>query len=241
MNFEDIDWTKLPEKPDLIVCRHTLEHIVDPVAVVKKLMNLASDDAIFIFEIPGFDELIERCRFDQVFHQHVHYFSLASFLKMLEVVSGKYLMHRYNFHDWGAMAVAFTKGNSIESLDVRYWSIHDIIGKYAIFQSHLQNVGKLLKTKFRAPIYGYGAAQMLPVLGYHMNTDFSELVAIIDDDDSKDGIGYWNLPVKVVSQKKIGNLADTIVVITAIDNVKPIMTKLLANRPLQILNLLPSI
>ena len=29
---------------------------------------------------------------------------------------------------------------------------------------------------------------MLPVLGYHMGTDFSELKAVLDDDASKDGI-----------------------------------------------------
>lgn len=72
---------------------------------------------------------------------------------------------------------------------------------------------------------------MLPVIGYHMGTDFSELTAIIDDDESKDGIGYWNLPVKVISSRKIDHLLDATVLITAIDNVQPIMTKLLAQRP----------
>jgi hypothetical protein len=76
---------------------------------------------------------------------------------------------------------------------------------------------------------------MLPVIGYHMNTDFSELIAIIDDDDSKDGIGYWNLPVKVISARKVETLENSTVLITAIDNVKPIMMKLLAQRPKHIL------
>jgi hypothetical protein len=95
--------------------------------------------------------------------------------------------------------------------------------------------GKLLKSSLTSNIYGYGAAQMLPVIGYHMHTDFSELVAVIDDDESKDGIGYWNLPVKIISGKKVSDLDNSTVLITAIDNVKPIMTKLLVNRPRQII------
>ena len=235
MNFEDVDLTQFPEKPDLIVCRHTLEHIINPTEVVKALIDVAADDAMFIFEIPGLDGLIQRYRFDQVFHQHAQYFSLASFLRMLEVVGGRHLMHRYNFHDWGAMAIAFTKGSVAENLEAKRWSIQDIADRYEIFQIQMQTAGKLLKANSSELTYGYGAAQMLPVIGYHMKTDFSELVAIIDDDDSKDGIGYWNLPVKVISGKKVGKLDDSLVLITAIDNVKPIMTKLLSNRPRQIL------
>ena len=47
------------------------------------------------------------------------------------------------------------------------------------------------------------------------------LISVIDDDESKDGIGYCNLPVKVISGKKVGKLQDSLVLITAIDNVKP--------------------
>jgi SAM-dependent methyltransferase len=235
MNFEDVDLSQFPEKPDLIVCRHTLEHIVNPVEVVKSLINIAAEDATFIFEVPGFDGLIQRYRFDQVFHQHAQYFSLTSFLKMLAVAGGRHLLHRYNFHDWGAMAVAFTKGTVAEILGVKHWSIQDITDRYEIFQMQMQMVGRLLKENSNETFYGYGAAQMLPVIGYHMNTDFSELVAVIDDDVSKDGVGYWNLPVKVISGNKVQNLEDSTVLITAIDNVTPIMAKLLAHRPRRIM------
>ena len=236
MNFEDVNLNQLPEKPDLIVCRHTLEHITNPVSVVKALMNIASDNAIFIFEVPGFDGLIQRFRFDQIFHQHAQYFTLSSFLKLLEVVGANPLLHRFNFHDWGAMAVAFTKGDFKSQRDVKLWSSDEIISRYFLFKNQMRITGDLLAYHSKMPLYGYGAAQMLPVIGYHLGTDFSELIAIIDDDESKDGLGYWNLPVKVISSKKIDNLFDATVLITALDNVKPIMIKLLTQRPRHILS-----
>jgi SAM-dependent methyltransferase len=234
-NFEDVNLTNLPAKPDLIVCRHTLEHIVDPLRVVQALMNIAADDALFVFEVPGFDGLIERFRFDQVFHQHAQYFTLASFLKLLEIVSGRHLLHRFNFHDWSAMAVAFVKGTVSSPTDVKLWAASEISKRYALFQKQIHAAGDVLNSYATSPLYGYGAAQMLPVLGYHMKTDFGNLIAILDDDESKDGIGYWNLPVKVLSCSKVENLREATVVITALDNVQPIMQKLLAIRPRHII------
>ena len=235
MNFEDVDLDLLPQKPDLIVCRHTLEHIFEPVKVLQLLMKIASDDAVFIFEVPGFDGLIERIRFDQVFHQHAQYFSLASFLAMLNIVDGKYMFHRTNFHDWGAMAIAFQKQGVSQATQEIHWSSADIVRRYSLFQDQMKASGNMLSLNPNSKIYGYGAAQMLPVIGYHMGTDFSELIAVIDDDEAKDGAGYWNLPVKILSSKKVDSLTDATVVITAIDNVKPIALKLLEHRPRHII------
>jgi SAM-dependent methyltransferase len=236
MNFEDVDLGALPTKPDLIVCRHTLEHIIDPRRVVKALMDIATDDALFVFEVPGFDGLIQRFRFDQVFHQHAQYFTFASFLKLLETVGGRHLLHRYNYHDWGAMAVAFVRGDSSTRTEAKLWSTNEIINRYRLFQRQMLTAGELLDVYSDVPLYGYGAAQMLPVLGYHMGTDFSELIAVLDDDKSKDGVGYWNLPVKVMSSSKATDFHKAAVLITAVDNVQPIMTKLLTQRPRHIIH-----
>ncbi len=111
-SIEEFAPTMLPEKPDLVVCRHTLEHIFEPREVLSLLMELAAPDALFIFEVPGFDGLISRFRFDQIFLQHLQYFSRASFLRLLQNVGANFLLRRENYHDWSAMAVAFTRSRS---------------------------------------------------------------------------------------------------------------------------------
>lgn len=232
-NIEDVPLSMLPTKPDLVVCRHTLEHISDPNAVLNLLMKAATPDALFVFEVPGFDGLISRYRFDQVFHQHLQYFSLSSFMRLLETVGADFLMHRENFHDWGAMAVAFTRsapGNVIGRYALRP-TLANITRRYELFRQQMAATSALLAELSGTRIYGYGAAQMLPVLGYHMGTDFRQLVAVLDDDPEKDGIGYWNLPVKVMPSSHAKDISEAAVLITAVDNVQPIMTKLLANRP----------
>lgn len=234
-NIEDIDLSKLPTKSDLIVCRHTLEHISDPRTILNMLVDASAPDALFIFEVPRFDSLIARSRFDQVFHQHLQYFSLASFIRLFESVGGHVLLHRDNYHDWGAMAVAFERSGRATSQNIQRPKMETIRGQYKLFKEQMAATSGTLEALNGSKIYGYGAAQMLPVLAYHMNTDFSQLAAILDDDSAKDGIGYWNLPVKVFPSAQIRDLSESSVLITAVDNVQPIMTKLLANRPRHII------
>jgi SAM-dependent methyltransferase len=236
-NIENIKLSTLPEKPDLVVCRHTLEHIFEPGAVLNLLLESAAPDALFIFEVPGFDGLISRLRFDQVFHQHLQYFSAASFLRLLKNVGARFLLRRENYHDWGAMAVAFTRTGSRGAPEdsVERPRLDGITKRYKMFKEQLAETSATLAALDGSKIYGYGAAQMLPVLAYHMNTDFSQLAAILDDDPAKDGIGYWNLPVKVIPSDRAHDISHSSVLITAVDNVQPIMTKLLACRPRHII------
>jgi SAM-dependent methyltransferase len=236
-NVEEVALKALPEKPDLVVCRHTLEHIYDPVKVLNLLFEAAAPDALFIFEVPGFDGLLGRYRFDQVFHQHLQYFSLASFMRLLQHVGATYFLHRENYHDWGAMAVAFTRSGSgvAGAPDAPRRDLSDIRRRYRLFRDQMHATRAMLDGLAGTRIYGYGAAQMLPVLGYHLGTDFSQLAAVLDDDPEKDGIGYWNLPVRIMSSGGVQDIAESSVLITAIDNVQPIMTRVLARRPRHIL------
>src|SRR5438067_242512 len=80
---EEVDLkSELPERPDLIIARHTIEHMARPAAVVEQLVEAAAPDALFLFEQPRLESLVRRLRFDQVFHQHYQYFSLSSIRRL---------------------------------------------------------------------------------------------------------------------------------------------------------------
>ena len=53
------------------------------------------------------------------------------------------------------------------------------------------------------PVYGYGASLMLATLGYHLQTDFSQLECVLDDDPERDGITYENIPIGVRHTEKL--------------------------------------
>jgi len=200
--------SELPEKPDLVVCRHTLEHIYDPIKVISKLMDSCHDDALYVFEVPCFDSLVNRIRFDQVFHEHLQYFSLSSWEKLLEKCGAELVDLSEDYHNWGAVAVAFRKKNRTSEFSMKPYekiSEKEIFRKIKIFKLQMENTADILGG-LKGKIYGYGAALMLPILAYHLKMDLSILTSILDDDESKDGWFYENLPLKIVQRSKISEI-----------------------------------
>jgi len=236
--IEEIDLEKVLEKPpDLILCRHTIEHISDPKSVLRKLIQFAAPNAIFIFETPNFDTLIDRGRFDQIFHQHLQYFSLRSFHYLFHELGVEFLGFKENYHDWGALLVVFRKSTPqiSQPIQVKY-DICLMKTYYKIFQEGLISFRRLVDaSKYRRQIFGYGAAEMLPVLAYHLETDLSFLTAILDDNSARDGWYYQNLPTPIWFADRVDDLSDSSVMLTAIDNAVPILLKLFQRRPKQIL------
>ncbi len=231
--IEEVDFkTDIWSRPDIIFCRHTIEHICNPRVTISKLMEFADKDTLFVFETPSFETLVERCRFDQVFHEHLQYFSPASFEHLVREQGGEIICQSENYHDWGAMIIAFRKCRPKKRKFKFGFSKNELEKRISIFREQMKNTASLLREFSGSRIYGYGAAMMLPVLGYHLNTNFSSLKAILDDDLSKDGKYYANLPVKIKHSSKLSSdeLRQANVLITAVDNAQAILPKLLSAR-----------
>lgn len=228
--------------PDLIISQHTMEHVQHPKDLLMKLVSEAGEKTIFLFEFPCFDLLLERIRFDQVFHQHLQYYSVRSFLGLLDHVNCELIDLKFNSSYWGSLLIAFQKSNKSkrprQDIDLdRFPKItkDEINARYGIFRKQMEATKFALDCSDRDMLYGYGAALMLPVLGYHLNTDFSGFKAILDDDPRKDGWGYINLPVKIQFPKNL-DFAELSICLTAMDNRRPILDKLFEKRPKNIIN-----
>ena len=188
---------------------------------------MCSSDLLFVFELPSLEPLVERLRFDQVFHQHLHYFSHASLLRLAQAASLRAVGQRLNYHDWGALWVAFERGEAAELPPPPFEPRH-LRRRRTRFALHMGAVGRIIEELAPGPVVGYGAGQMLPVLAYHLGSDLRQLQAVIDDDPAKDGWRYANLPLTI----RRGPVPDgAAVVITAVDNAAPILARLLAERP----------
>ncbi|WP_447968290.1 class I SAM-dependent methyltransferase [Nitrospira sp. M1] len=242
--LEDIDLEVLSEMaPDLVVCRHVLEHVSDPGEALRRVIHATGSDAIFFVEVPCLDALVMKYRFDQVFHQHLQYFSLHSLLKLVHQVGGEYLAHWMNYHHWGSVIVAFKKRMpGVDSVNHGHdimWSIGDIQDRYKTFQNQCGIAKEVLEGKGMNPRYGYGASPMLPTLAYHLQSDLSCLTAIIDDDASKDNWFYENLPVQIHTPSVVRDWEDATVLITAPEGVTSIMARCHQYQPKHVLYPLP--
>ena len=238
--IEEVDFDKeLSARPQLIFSVHNLEHISEPTEQLARLMEIAADDALFVVEVPDLDTMVHTMRFDKVFHQHIQYFSLASFLRAIDLLGAHYVGHTYDHHNsrnWsGSLIVAFRKGGGKrEAIAASPLEYRDIACQYAIFRRRMEDVAGQV-ARFDGPVWGYGAGQMVPSVAYHLRSDLSFLRGILDDNPQRAGMYYPYLAPAIQIPAMGTRFDNDVVMILALDSVRSIMNRLQPLNPRHII------
>lgn len=89
---------------DVITSWHVLEHLSNPVEMLKKLHSALSDDGIFIFEVPNTDSLGFKYGQDDWFHldspRHLMLYNKKSIEKLCELTGFKVVSVRSSYFDF---------------------------------------------------------------------------------------------------------------------------------------------
>ena len=152
--FENVDLQSLDDA--LIINSHFLEHIRDPRSLIEKILDKSTDKALFVFQFPILDALINECRFDQIYHHHLHYFSLYSFIYLLNELGCELVDTEVNLHYWGALLVAFRKSSKRNtSPDVGKIGSEKVLRNYDIFKKRMDVTNQYLQSLEEERLIGY--------------------------------------------------------------------------------------
>lgn len=133
------------------------------------------------------------------------------------------------------MVIAFKKAKSFQSEPVDLVQRAEWInGRLSTYQQQMVAASQLLK-QMPKKVYGYGASLMLATLGYHLKTNFNELECVLDDDQSKNGMTYENVPVVVKHPDMAAPPQDSCFIITSLENARPIYRRIQDFKPRRIL------
>lgn len=227
----------IDKQDNLVISSHTLEHIENPRKIIKKLFDESNEKTLFIFQFPCLESIINESRFCQIFHEHLHYFSLPSFLYLLNEVGGELIDYKINSdYPMESLLVAFKK-----SLDGKINHINKtldsekILEKYDLFCKNISSLKKYLYSLSGEKIYGYGASLLLPTLSYHLKSDFSFLECIFDDDKRKNETYFINLPVQIKNFEGNEDFKTSNIFITALNHLRPLLIKSLSLNPKRVI------
>ena len=185
----------------LILANNVFNHANDPVNFARGVCNLLDDDGIFVFELPYWGDTVNSGRFDQIYHEHVSYFTVKSSWHLL--ASAGMTMLDYDWVDYhgGSIRVVARKGTSQTQPHKIKTAIEQetaqglfTVERYQIMQQHMiQRRDTWLAEFYRirqepgAVIIGVGAAAKANTWMNWHRLDHTALHCVTDSSPHKQG------------------------------------------------------
>jgi SAM-dependent methyltransferase len=83
-NYEESATVKeLFGTPAMVVANNVFNHSNHPLSFARGVYNLLGDDGIFVYELPYWFSTVKTQKFDQIYHEHVSYFTVKSSFNLL--------------------------------------------------------------------------------------------------------------------------------------------------------------
>ncbi len=211
--LEDIDLVPFASLKKIVVSSHTIEHLENPADLVRKIAEVVSEQDCVFLQFPSLEMMINDARFDQVCHQHLNYFSLASITKLLKKHGLSVVGHEYDSSHFGTLRIMAEKNNASNVSDAPIpdasMTSLKVTKRYSEFKNYYASLQNILQEKFRGQ-QGFGAGLMVPTLAYYLPL-INDLEVILDENSSKFNKRFINLTPKICNASTMDPRRPTII------------------------------
>lgn len=101
-------------KADLVIANNVFNHSEDPLDFAKAVESLLNDKGVFVFEQPYWLTSVETKKFDQIYHEHVSYFSVKSAKELLQLAGLSILSSEVVDYHGGSLRIYAKKSKELE-------------------------------------------------------------------------------------------------------------------------------
>ena len=223
-NYDTFGTDKWKDKFDFILANNAFAHIIDIKNTAKAVQHCLKDGGRFIFEVHYLQNLIDELQWDNIYHEHIYYYSVSALTNMLS----KYNIHIVDYElisiHSGSIRVTARKGEYIIND-----KITDIIQKEAEticnpsylneFQKkvikHIEDFkSELKKLKSEGKkIAGYGASGRANMFCNICNITKDDVMFIVDESPERCGRYIANTEIPIVDINRLKEEEDVDVLI----------------------------
>jgi 2-polyprenyl-3-methyl-5-hydroxy-6-metoxy-1,4-benzoquinol methylase len=87
-SLESVENSNLTEKNyECIIANNVFNHSNDPLDFLLAVKRVITKDGYFVFEVPYWLNLVESLHFDQIYHEHISYFTIFSLKNLLSLAN----------------------------------------------------------------------------------------------------------------------------------------------------------
>lgn len=215
---------------DCVVANNVFNHANDPLDFLKAIHEILNPTGYYVFEVPYWLNLVESKHFDQIYHEHVSYFTLLSLKNLLSEAGFKILdFEVVDYHGGSLRVVAVKKSNPVACNGSKLASQIDVENNknlfepesYVKFQAQIKTDRSNFLTKIHeiklanknVPIVGIGAAAKANTLltFYGLNNTYIDFIT----DMSKYKIGKFTplTRIPIVSDSNFSEIQDCFAIV----------------------------
>jgi len=155
---------------DLVISNNCFAHIADIKSVVEGIKYVLKEGGYFVFEVSYLKDLIEKIQYDNIYHEHIYYYSLSALAYLFDLFGMTIVDYDFIPIHSGSIRVCVINRDVIEPQKVSNLLIkEDFVGmtKYEWFKdfgnkvkAHVEMVKDTIKKlkEDGATIVGYGAS-----------------------------------------------------------------------------------
>jgi SAM-dependent methyltransferase len=223
-NYENFGKTEWESKFDFIFGNNAFAHIIDINSTARAVEHCLKDDGIFIFEVHYLANLIDENQWDNIYHEHIYYYSITSLNNMLLDLGMTIIDYdKIPIHS-GSIRVTAKKGHHIQNekikqiIDFEKNTICNIEYLYEFnkrVKKHIidfKNIITDLKSK-NIVIAGYGASGRANMFCNITEIDKDTIKFIVDESPERCNryIPNMNIPI-VDANNLIENKIDVLII-----------------------------
>lgn len=211
---------------DLVVIRHVLEHVINPVSIIKDIVTVLKIGGYLYLECPNVLDVLSKKRYYDFFYEHVHYYNpniLENLLKLAGFEKTFFASLRDNQH-FGILLKKTSEQNSNNiraQANLEYVSKmqNKIIGFKEQFNNYIEDLTKLISTEksqgHNIAIWGAGCHGI--TLACHLKLNEKIIDCFIDLNELKDGhyASLSHIPIKTPEHVDFKKL-DTIMIVASL-------------------------
>jgi hypothetical protein len=170
----------------------------DPVSFVRNIRESLTDDGIWFLELSYLPRMIENAAYDSICHEHVAYYSLTTFLNVIESSDMKVSSIAFNDMNGGSFRMILTptlKDHCDSALAIVEKEAADGYSGPEVYRKFVDDVTVsrndllgFLSSNSGKKIYGYGASTKGQIILQYCGIDSRHLVAIADRNPDKYGL-----------------------------------------------------
>ena len=207
---------KLKNKFKLVTSFAMFYDVEDPNGFCKSINLLLHKNGKWISEFSYFPLLLQNLTYDQICHEHVTYYTLTTFKKIIEKNNLKIQDINFNEINGGSIEVICIKKTSKAKVNSK--KINEILkleskidkSSYNQLQKRIDNVKQILNLLLsninRKDIIGYGASTKGNIVLNHCGITRNQMKYICDSNEEKHGKFTPGSNIEIISKEKMRKL-----------------------------------